>query len=104
MMIGEVNFDKEGMTYGLLYAEPFKDWDTGETKAMWGMKFYTSEKSRKRSIGKIAQPGRPVFLFVLSIKQVAELGRPLPFTPDEKRRDYKAPDGFYDKTIFQSGQ
>lgn len=100
-MIGDIGFDKDGMTYGLLYADAWRDLETSGVKVEWYMKFYSSSVSRKRSLNKYLQPGKPIFLFELSIKQVADLGVPLPYVPDEKRRKYSAPDAFYDRVLFK---
>jgi hypothetical protein len=104
MIIGQFGFDKDGKIYGLLYAEPFKDWNTGEIKADWALKFYASERSRKRGIKLASGPGRPVFLFELTIKQLAQMGHPLPYVPDEKQKGFKSPNDFLDRTIFKANK
>lgn len=100
-VIGDISFDCNGVTYGVLYASAWRDWDTNEVKVEWSMKFYSSEASRKRNLGKIRQAGRPVFLFELNVKQVAELGYPLPFIPDERKRQYPETEGFFDRFLFK---
>ena len=100
-MIGNIGFDKDGMTYGLLYAYAWQDLETTEVKVEWYMKFYSSQGSRKRNLNSYRQAGRPIFLFELSVKQVADLGMPLPYIPDEKRRKYSPPDSFFDRYLFK---
>ena len=100
-MIGDIGFDKDGLTYGLLYADCWHSLETKEVKVEWYMKFYSSRSSRKRNLNKYRQPGKPIFLFELSVKQVADLGTPLPYTPEEKRRKYSPPDGFHDRYLFK---
>lgn len=100
-MIGDIGFDKDSKAYGLLYADAWRDLETEEVRVEWYMKFYSSQASRKRNLNIYRQPGKPVFLFELSVKQVADLGVPVPYVPDEKRRKYSAHDAFHDRYLFK---
>lgn len=94
--MGDITFDEQGKIYGLLYADIWRNLENPkDIKVRWIIKTYSSEKSRNAHIREQQAPGRPLFSFELDIKTLAELGKPIPFVPDERRRKLPPKNDYY---------
>lgn len=74
----DASFNKDGVTFGLLY---------GTFGGHWSMTFYTTEKGRKLGLASLHRlsPDRPVYKFSLSLKEIHSKAELIPLIPDEKQ-------------------